>query len=74
MNQVKGHIRGCSDTMIAIIVTRQGLSLVKLVHSQSAILESNFKSEGRLRSLMALEACALPKSATMARDVVLIRS
>ena len=40
-----------------INITCQGLALVKLVHSQRAILERK-KSEGHLRSLMALEACA----------------
>ena len=64
------------DCYCSIIVTCQGLVLVKLVHSQRAILECNFKSEARLRSLMALEACAhtVRQSATMASGVVLLRS
>ena len=61
------------QTSIYINVTRQGHLLVKLVHSQRAILECNFKSEGRLRSLKHTEHAHIRQSATMARDVVLRR-
>ena len=61
-------------TLFFINVTCQGHSLVKLVHFQRAILECNFKSEGRLRSLIHTEHAHIRQSATMARDVVLRRS
>ena len=49
-----------TSKLIKIIVTCQGLVLVKLVPSQRAILECNFKSGGRLPSINTLEACAHP--------------